>query len=158
MGGRGSGRKPRSSHLKMLEGAPPGRINYDEPIPPEGVIVPPGELPEDAMEVWRRKAPNLIAMRVLTVCDVDAFAAYCRAVALFNRAAEQVEREGASTERPYRGQVASPAFRAMVAAEKMMTSIGARFGMTPADRASLKVEGNVGARGGPGRLLDGCGR
>ena len=158
MGGQGSGRKPRSSHLKMLEGAPLSRLNLDEPLPSEGVIVPPAELPPDAMEVWRRKAPDLIARRVLSTWDVDAFAAYCRAVALFNRAADQVEREGASTERPYKGQVASPAFRAMVAAEKMMTSIGARFGMTPADRASLKVEGNLGARGGPGRLLDGCGR
>jgi hypothetical protein len=36
-------------------------------------------------------------------------------VALFNRAVAEVEAEGASTERKYKGLVPSPAFRAMVA-------------------------------------------
>jgi P27 family predicted phage terminase small subunit len=155
MGSRSSGRRPRSSHLKALEGAPESRLNRDEPIPSEGIIVPPVELPEDAQAVWNRLAGDLISRRVLTAWDCDAFAAYCRAVALFNRAAEQVEREGASTERPYKGQVASPAFRAMVAAEKMASSIGSRFGLTPADRATLKVDPDAGPRSGSARLLDG---
>lgn len=143
MGTRGSGRKPRPNHLKALEGVRESRLNRDEPIVPErDVIAPPVDLPHEALEIWNRKAPALIEMRVLTSCDVDAFAAYCRAVALFNRNAAVVEAEGASTARPYKGNVPSPAFRAMVAAERMMTSIGSRFGMTPADRAGLKVDHN----------------
>lgn len=140
MGVRGSGRKPRPNHLKALEGSRESRINREEPIPQEGVIVPPVELEPAAREIWDRLAPDLIARRVLTAWDVDGFSAYCRAVALFNRNAAVVEAEGASTDRPYKGSVASPAFRAMVAAEKMMTSIGSRFGLSPADRARIQVD------------------
>jgi P27 family predicted phage terminase small subunit len=77
---------------------------------------------------------------VLTTWDVDLWSAWCRSVALFHQAAAQVESEGASTDRKYQGLVPSPAFRAMVAAEKMMSSIGSRFGMTPADRATLRID------------------
>jgi P27 family predicted phage terminase small subunit len=139
MGGQGSGRKPRPNHLKALEGS--RHCNFDEPIPQEGIIVPPVELPADAQAVWNRLAPDLISRRVLSAWDVDAFSALCLSTAQYYRFAKEVEREGASTERPYKGQVASPAFRAMVAAEKMMQSLGARFGLTPADRAQLKVGG-----------------
>lgn len=153
MGGRGSGAKPRSNHLKALEGVREDRLNRDEPVPGDGSLRPPVELPEDAQAVWNRLAPDLINKRVLTAWDVDAFAAYCRANALFNAAATEVERDGAATERPYKGMVASPAFRAMVAAEKMMSSLGSRFGLTPGDRAQLKVNDNGGPKSGAERLL-----
>jgi P27 family predicted phage terminase small subunit len=148
MGSRLSGLKPRPSHLKALEGVREDRLNRDEPLPTEGVVVPPAELPAEALAVWNRKAPDLIRQKVLTTWDVDAFAAYCRAVAMFNGAAAEVESEGASVERPYKGLVPSPAFRVMVAAEKMMSSIGQRFGMTPADRAQLKVGNDGGSKSG----------
>ncbi len=142
MGVKGSGRKPRPNHLKALEGCRESRINREEPIPSEGAIVPPVELPEDAREVWDRLAPGLIARRVLSAWDVDSFSVYCRSVAMYNRCACAVEAEGASTERPYKGLVPSPEFRAMVAAEKIMTSIGSRFGLSPADRSRLQVDDN----------------
>jgi P27 family predicted phage terminase small subunit len=139
MGGQGSGRRPRSSHLKAIEGVRADRLALNAPEPTEGVIVPPVKLEPDAHEVWNRIAPLLIERRVLSTWDVDIFSMWCRSVALFNRAADQVEREGTSTDRPYKGQVASPAFRVMVAAAKMVTSIGAKFGLTPADRATINV-------------------
>lgn len=146
MGKRGPA--PRPSHLRALEGAREDSLNRDEPLPTElAVIVPPVVLSVDAQAVWDRLAPDLIVKRVLTAWDVDAFSAYCRAVALFNGAASEVDRDGAATDRPYRGSVASPAFRAMVAAEKMMSSIGQRFGLTPGDRAQLKVD-HGGSRSG----------
>jgi len=114
--------------------------------------VPPVELEPDARAVWDRLAPDLISKRVLTAWDVDGFGAYCRSVALFNRAATEVESEGASTERPYKGLVPSPAFRAMVAAEKMMTSIGSRFGLSPTDRARIQIDSS-GPKTGAERYL-----
>jgi P27 family predicted phage terminase small subunit len=153
MGVRGSGRKPRPNHLKALEGVRESRINREEPIPSEAAIVPPVELPEAAQAIWNRLAPDLIARRVLTAWDCDSFSVYCRAVALFNENAAVVEAEGAATDRPYKGSVASPAFRAMVAAEKMMTSIGARFGLSPADRARIQVDHNLGPKSGPESYL-----
>jgi len=140
MGSRSSGRRPRPNHLKALEGSRESRINRNEPIPDDAPILPPVELPPDARAVWDRLAPDLIAKRVLQAWDVDSFGVYCRAVALFNRAAAEVEADGASTERRYKGLVPSPAFRVMVAAEKMMTSTGSRFGLSPADRARIQVD------------------
>ena len=140
MGSRSSGRRPRPNHLKALEGVRESRVNRGEPIPADAPIAPPVELPPDARAVWDRLAPDLIAKRVLQAWDVDSFCVYCRAVALFNRAATEVESEGASTERPYKGLVPSPAFRVMVAAEKMMASTGSRFGLSPADRARIQVD------------------
>jgi P27 family predicted phage terminase small subunit len=153
MGGVGSGKKPRPSHLKALEGVREDRLNREEPIPTHGAVVPPVKLSDDAQSVWNRLAPDLIEKRVLTSWDVDAFAAYCRANALFNAAATEVEQDGAATERPYKGMVASPAFRAMVAAEKMMTSLGSRFGLTPGDRAALKVDHDNGSKQGTSYIV-----
>jgi P27 family predicted phage terminase small subunit len=140
MGSRSSGRRPRPSHLKALEGVRESRLNRYEPIPQEAAIVPPVELEPAAQAVWDRLAPDMIAKRVLTAWDVDTFAVYCRCVALFNRAVAEVEAEGASTERKYKGVVPSPAFRAMIAMQKTMTAIGSKFGLSPADRATLKID------------------
>jgi hypothetical protein len=42
----------------------------------------------------------------------------------------------------------------MVMASDMMRSIGQRFGLTPGDRATLKVDHNIGPKSGAARLLD----
>ena len=141
VGSRNSGRKPRPNHLRALEGVRESRINRDEPLPSEATIVPPVELEPAAQAVWNRLAPDLIAKKVLTAWDVDSFATYCRVVVLFNRAAAEVESQGASVDRKYQGVVPSPAFRAMIAMQKTMSSIGSRFGLSPADRASLRIDG-----------------
>ena len=153
MGSRSSGRRPRSNHLRALEGVRESRLNRDEPIPGEAAIVPPVALQADAQAVWNRLAPDMIARRVLTAWDVDSFAVYCRTVTLFNRAAALVEAEGASVERKYQGVVPSPAFRVMVAMQKTMSSLGSRFGLTPADRASLRIDHSGGPKSGAERYL-----
>jgi P27 family predicted phage terminase small subunit len=140
MGSRSSGRRPRPSHLKALEGVRESRLNRSEPLPGEAAIVPPVELQPAAQAVWDRLAPDLIAKRVLTAWDVDSFAVYCRSLALFHRALAQVEAEGAATERKYKGLVPSPAFRVMVAMQKTVSSLGAKFGLSPADRATLRID------------------
>jgi P27 family predicted phage terminase small subunit len=152
MGSRSSGRKPRPNHLRALEGVRESRLNRDEPVPTEAAIVPPVKLMPAAQAVWNRLAPDLIAKKVLTSWDVDMFAVYCRSVALFNRAAAAVESEGASTERKYQGMVPSPAFRVMVSMQKTMTAIGSRFGLSPADRATLRID-HSGPRTGDERYI-----
>lgn len=140
MGTRGSGRKPRPTHIRALEGVRESRLNRDEPIPTEAAIVPPVKLEPAAQAVWDRLAPGLIEARVLTAWDTDLFAVFCRSQALFNAAAAAVEAEGASTERPYKGSVPSPSFRVMVAMGRTVSSLGARFGLSPADRSTLRIE------------------
>jgi P27 family predicted phage terminase small subunit len=152
MGSRSSGRRPRPSHLKALEGVRESRLNRDEPLPSEAAIVPPVELQPAAQAVWDRLAPDLIAKRVLTAWDVDSFAVYCRCLTLFNRAVAEVEAEGASTVRKYRGNVPSPAFRVMIATGKTVTGLGAKFGLSPADRATLRIDDSGPASGAEGYI------
>ncbi len=155
MGGVGSGRRARPTHLKALEGVGESRLNRDEPVPSEAPIRPPSALPTDAQAIWDRLAPDLIARRVLTAWDVDLFAAFCRELSLYYRAAAEVESNGAHVERPRSGPVPSPAFRVMQACLDSVRSLAASFGLTPADRARLSIEPATGGQTvGAARLLD----
>ncbi|TDH48503.1 phage terminase small subunit P27 family [Mycobacterium eburneum] len=147
------GRQPRPSHLKALEGTWEGRLNRDEAIPEDAAIAPPVKLPADAQAVWDRLAPDLVAKKVLTAWDVDAFAEFCRAVALYNRAAAQAEAEAITIAGSHDGTVMNPAIRVMKLASDMMRATGQRFGLTPGDRAALKVEHGTPAKSGAERLL-----
>ena len=116
-------------------------------------MVPPVKLPADAQAVWNRLAPDLIQRRVLTPWDVDLFSVFCRSVAFYNRAAAEVEKSGLSAQGSTGNQVVSPALRVMVMMSDMMRSVGQRFGLTPGDRATLKVEPNLGQKSGAERFL-----
>lgn len=151
MGKRGF--TPRPAHLKALEGYREDRINRDAPVPSGGAVAPPVDLVGEAREIWDRLAPDLIDKAVLTAWDVDAFATGCRAQALLNRALDAAE----SGELVGRGsreqQVVNPALRAVTSLESTTRSIWSRFGLSPGDRAQLKVDrGNRPAAGGA-RLL-----
>ncbi|MBV8177719.1 MAG: phage terminase small subunit P27 family [Mycobacterium sp.] len=137
MGRRGP--TPRPNHLKAIEGVREHRLNRDEPVPERGAVVPPVDLEPEAQAVWDRLAPELIAKRVLTSWDVDAFASYCRWTAMYNEAAEAVKRSGLMVMGSQGQQVLAPAVRAMEIADKAARSTGQRFGLTPGDRAQLKV-------------------
>ena len=78
------GRKPLPTALKELEGdRGKGRrpLNKDEPTPPQDNVKCPAWLMPEAKKEWKRLAPSLIAMGVLTEHDMEAFAGYCQAYA-----------------------------------------------------------------------------
>ncbi len=66
--------------LKELEGNPGKRqLNDYEPLPPLSMLRCPNYLLPEAKKEWRRLAPALIDMGVLTIADAVPFAAYCTA-------------------------------------------------------------------------------
>jgi P27 family predicted phage terminase small subunit len=142
--------------LKALEGVKEYRLNRQEPLPGEGKVVPPVELPDDAQAVWDRLVPDLVARRVMTSWDVDMFSVFCRSVALYNRAAREVQETGLTVEGSVKGsRIVNPRLRVMASMSDSMSRIGACFGLTPADRARLKADGDIGTKAGAARLLDG---
>lgn len=151
MGKRGPSGRP--SHLKALEGCREDRLNRDEPIPAAAAIVPPVELDADAQAIWDRLAPDLIARRVLTAWDVDAFAGFCRSAAWYHRASAEAATAPFMVSGSHDGTVLNPIFRAVALASADMRSFGQRFGLTPGDRAQLKVSDDGGSRSGAARLL-----
>ena len=68
------GRKPLPTALKLLEGdRGKGRrpINKEEPAPPQDHVKCPSWLMPEAKKEWKRLAPSLIAMGVLTDHDME---------------------------------------------------------------------------------------
>ena len=141
----GKGFAPRPSHLKALEGCREDRLNRDEPIPTEATVVPPVELSPDAKAVWDRLAPDLIAKRVLTFWDVDLFACFCNSTAIYHRAVSEMNGQPLEVTGSRNQPAVHPAFRVAEKAEAMMRATGQRFGLTPGDRAQLRID----HRGGP---------
>ncbi|WP_435610883.1 phage terminase small subunit P27 family [Streptomyces sp. C10-9-1] len=146
MGRRGPAPKPTA--LRVLHGDRKDRINTDEPTPDEGDLVAPDWLSEQALAVWEALADDLIAKGVLTPWDAEAYANYCDAVARRRDAAERVALEGAVIEHPVfnkNGDLTghrlgkNPWLLALDAADAQVQRYGARFGLTPSDRAQLKI-------------------
>ena len=91
------GRKPLPTALKALEGdRGKGRrpLNVNEPTPPQENIKCPDWLMPDAKKEWKRLAPSLVAMGVLTDHDIEAFAGYCQAYARWREAEEFLSQHG----------------------------------------------------------------
>jgi P27 family predicted phage terminase small subunit len=151
MGGRG--RTPRPTHLRALEGVKEYRLNRDEPIPSEGQVVPPVSLPANAQAVWDRLAPDMIARRTLTAWDVDEFANACRIQALLNRALLEAETLPLIANGSNDNLVMNPAIRIVTSLEASLRSIWSRFGLTPGDRATLRIDDSGPKTGNEGYVL-----
>nr|WP_281245109.1 phage terminase small subunit P27 family [Actinokineospora terrae] len=108
---------------------------------------------DTARVIWERLAPGLIARRVLTVWDSDAFLVLCEALARY-RAATQLVNGSALLVQGGAGLMKNPALQVQADAERTFLQFAARFGLTPSDRQAIKVEvGHVHHGQGPDRLL-----
>jgi phage terminase small subunit len=74
------GRKPKPTHLKLLEGNPGRRpLNIGEPRPQAKIPTCPAHLSPSAKAEWKRLAHMLHRLGVITELDRAALAAYCQA-------------------------------------------------------------------------------
>lgn len=145
MGGTGSGRTPKPTAFKVIDGDRPDRINYAEPLPAESEVKPPTGMRAKTRAVWRRLAPDLIDKGVLTAWDVDSFAIVCEAIALRAECIKIVHdshhAEGGLTARGAAGgRIPNPLFKVIRDCNNDIARFGARFGLTPADRSRLSID------------------
>ena len=132
------GRKPKPTALKALEGNPGKRpLNEHEPVPPKGAIRCPAWLEAEAKKEWKRLAPSLEAMGILTTVDISAFAGYCQAYARWKEAEEFISKHGSIFQTPsgYVQQV--PQVSIAQQNLKIMQSFCSEFGLTPATRSRI---------------------
>jgi phage terminase small subunit len=74
------GRKPKPTHLKLVQGNPGRRpLNKQEAKPRRTVPTCPGHLNAVARREWRRVVPLLAECGLLTEVDRAPRAAYCQA-------------------------------------------------------------------------------
>lgn len=90
-----TGRKPKPTALKILEGNPGKRpLNDKEPKPDSKAPRCPSWLEEEAKREWKRMSKTLETIGVLTKIDKAAFAGYCQAYATWKEAEEVLSKHG----------------------------------------------------------------
>ncbi len=118
-----------------------GRNRHGADVAPElEQLEPPEYLDLDAVAIWHRLAPSLAEAGVLTAWDVDTFAVFVTAVVTYKRAIVDVNARGVLI-RGRRGseQVKNPALQIARDQAAVIATYAARFGLTPADRAKLRL-------------------
>lgn len=141
--GRGQPRKPTA--LKVLHGdfkINPQRQNKNEPTT-RGEVAMPARLSKPAAEMWEELAPLLVKAGILTPPDTALFAEFCEATVIVRLTRGEVMRQLTGQVVPAPG-AASP-MTAYARAVGVMTNLGGRFGLSPADRSRLIVENPHGA-------------
>ncbi len=148
MGRAGQGRPSRPTALKVIRGERASRINTAEPIPADGEVLRPTWLSASAAEVWGTYAPDLIARKILTPWDVEHFAVWCDAAATARAASAALDAQGMVIETDAfdrngrntgKRLTRNPWVLVLKDSTSTMQRFGARFGMTPSDRAQLNV-------------------
>ena len=152
MGRRGP--KPAPTQLKVVRGDEERYINRDEPIPSDrDDIRPPEGTTDGALRVWNYLAPDLIDKGCLTAWDVFTFAVFCEAVNAYREnkllMGTEYTAKGAAG-----GVIKSPHWQIMRDAAETMAKYSGKFGLTPGDRADLKIGGDDSTpKGGAERIL-----
>ena len=130
------GRKPKPPALRLVTGNP-GRRPIKATPRPQGQAARPAGLSPGATAEWRRLAPRLTALGLLTPADRAFFAAYCEAVATWAEANEKLRAIGAlvldSNSRP----IKNPWLRVRAEAAAELRQFGAEFGLSPVSRVRL---------------------
>jgi P27 family predicted phage terminase small subunit len=155
---RGSGRRPKPTALKKLQGnAGKRKLNEREPQPTPGAPEMPRDLSKAAAEEWIRIVPELEQLGVLTKVDRAALAAYCHAFARWFEAEKRIRKFGVIIEEPvvWRDKSLSgrlrvkvigfrhkknPAVTVSESAQKIMKAFLVEFGMTPSSRSRVRIE------------------
>ena len=141
MGARGPAKTP--TVLNELRGNPGKRgRNHGEPRPGAGKLPSaPRSLSVEGRREWRRVARRLWAVGLLTEVDHDALTLYCETWAAWQRA-EAVVREKGEVVRTANGNVIQNPYLSIANRAKRVALLLMReFGMTPAARARISVEG-----------------
>ena len=143
MGARGPTAKP--TPLKIIQGNPGKRpLNHDVKFDtPKGVPEPLRHLDRIAKAEWRRLAPVVFKVGLLTDGDLAAFGSYCAAYSTWyhaekNLQAAMSENGGVmtfTTDKGYQQQI--PEIGIVNQARQTMIKIAREFGLTPSSRSGI---------------------
>ena len=146
MGARGPARKP--AELEDLHGNPGHRKNGGNlqfPKPSE-CPKPPQFLDAIAKREWKRCAPQIFKVGILTEADISAFAAYCASYSTWVHAEKALQAKKTDSKSPavltyvnLKGVVAPlPEIGIAQQAKKDMLTFAREFGLTPSARANMQ--------------------
>lgn len=148
------GRKPRPTHLKVIDGNPGHRsLNKGEPKPEIKIPQIPDHLTADARIEWERVTRELAILELVSEADRGALAAYCQAYGRWvaaERAIARIAESDPGTEGLLiKGSMGQPTYNPLVKmADKQMALMlraAAEFGMTPSARSRISTPEAQGA-------------
>lgn len=141
MGKRGP--KPEPASVKLQKGNPGRRpVGADpETVHADGnQILPPDYLKDDALGIWWKLVPRLVALKLMTEADVMTFGRYCLNYARWLSLQKRLDDGGMFYEiETASGTVrrSDPAFAMADRLDKKMESVEDRFGLNPAERQRI---------------------
>lgn len=152
MGRRGPAPKP--TNLKLIQGNPGKRaINKDEPRPTPIAPRCPTWLDPEAKREWKRVAPELEKLGLLTAVDGTALMAYCQACARLTHAERAIKdyvKENKKLTMTYinngggANEVPIPEIRIAREAALLVKTFCVEFGLTPSARGRMLLPGSKG--------------
>jgi P27 family predicted phage terminase small subunit len=133
--------------LKLLNGNPGRRrLNAGEPKPPSAVPSPPAHLNAAARREWRRMAPLLASLGLLSRLDRAALAAYCATYARWAASEAAIAKSGTIVAAPKSGTpMVNPYLGVAERALDRMAKLLTEFGLTPSSRARIDAGAPAGA-------------
>lgn len=145
------GRRPKPTNLKVLEGNPGKRpLNQNEPKPVPIAPKCPNWLSKEAKKEWRRIAPQLEKLGLLTELDMANLAGYCRAYSELIDAEIFLQKHGQTYQIPKRDEEGKmvglyvqqwPQVSIARKAQEEIRAFSSLFGMSPSDRSRMAVPG-----------------
>jgi P27 family predicted phage terminase small subunit len=133
------GRKPKPVELRLVTGNP-GKRPIRRVPKPNGQAARPAWLSPKAANEWRRLAPQLNVLGLLTSADRAFFAAYCEAFASWRHANNEIARLGEIVLDADGSPVKNPWMRIRTEAASEMHRFGSEFGLSPASRTRVGSE------------------
>lgn len=134
------GRKPKPQAMKDLQGNP-GRRKSDPGVQFSGRTTPPKDLDPIARQEWRRLAPHLEPLALLTPADRAIFRAYCEAYSRMVRAQRFLNSKAAGGNLVHTTHTGAlkpwPEVNIVRQEANLLRQLGEQFGLTPAARARL---------------------
>jgi P27 family predicted phage terminase small subunit len=132
------GAKPKPTRLKALSGTLRNdRTNALEPDVTAAIPTCPRDLSAVAKREWKRIAPVLADMGLLSTIDRAALAGYCQAWATWIEAQKSLQKHGVIIKSPNGYFMPSPFMAVANKAFEQMRLMLAEFGMSPSSRARV---------------------
>ncbi len=140
-----AGRKPKPTHLKLVQGNPGKRkIKGKEPQPEKKKLSCPPWLGEHAKVFWKEIEPVLYGLELLTIADKAKLELLCVTYGEWRRASDAVAQHGEVYETTNLEGVTMYRPRPEVAmrsdAAKRLSSLLSEFGLDPSSRTRLGVD------------------
>lgn len=130
------GRKPKPTHLKVVEGNPGKRpMPKKKRLVPEGFRVP-SELSREAKKYWRQIVKDA-PLGLLRACDGQALKRYVIALCIYNKAVADLEKSSSIIRSKNGTPIHNPHLGILNRQTEILLRLEGEFGFTPSARARL---------------------